>query len=105
MKSISKKMKIKSGLVDYDPSESLRDPEGIFETFMDCLREGDDTAAVEVLSAGLRYANKSRFARRHGISRRTLYNFLGKSGSPSLELVAKVCRALLQESPSAARRS
>lgn len=90
-------MRAKSRLVDFDSSASLRDPEGIFETFMNCLKEGDDEAAVEVLAAGLRYANKSAFSRRHGISRRTLYNFLGKSGSPSLDLVAKVCRAIRDE--------
>ena len=97
MKTSSKKTRGKSRLVDYDPSASLRDPEGIFETFMECLMEGDDTAAVEVLVAGLRHANKAEFARRHDISRRTLYNFLGKSGSPSLELVAKVCRAIRRD--------
>lgn len=88
----------KVGLLDYDPSLSLRDPEGMFSTFLSCLQEGDDVAAREVLAAALRYCNKSRFARISGIPRRTFYNFLSEPGSPSLALVAKVCHAIRQES-------
>jgi DNA-binding phage protein len=92
-------MKLKKiGLIEYDPSKELRDPEVMFSTFLSCLQEGDDVAAREVLAAALRYCNKSRFARISGIPRRTFYNFLNEPGSPSLALVAKVCCAIREES-------
>ncbi len=92
-------MKLKKmGLIEYDPSKEVWDPEVMFATFLSCLQEGDDVAAREVLAAALRHCNKSRFARISGIPRRTFYNFLNEPGSPSLALVAKVCRAIGNES-------
>lgn len=97
-------MKLKKmSLIPYEPSHDLRDPQGILSTFLDCLQEGDDVAAREVLAAGLRHVNKSRFARAHGIPRRTFYNFLDEPGSPTLALVAKVCRAIKKEAIRTAR--
>ncbi|NNN04984.1 MAG: hypothetical protein HKL90_03695 [Elusimicrobia bacterium] len=97
-------MKLKKmGLIEYDPSKEVRDPEVMFSTFLSCLQEGDDVAAREVLTTALRYCNKSRFARISGIPRRTFYNFLDEPGSPSLALVAKVCCAIRAEASGRSR--
>lgn len=98
MSSKTTRIEPKTRLLDYDPSETLRDPEGIFSTFVKCLVEGDHVAAREVLAGGLRHMNKSKLARSHGIPRRTLYNFLDGKAAPGLDLVAKVCRAIRRES-------
>jgi DNA-binding phage protein len=85
-------------LEDHDTSRTLGNPEIVFAGFMECLQEGDHVAAREILAGGLRHMNKSKLARRHGIARRTLYNFFDGKAAPGLDLVAKVCRAIRRES-------
>lgn len=85
-------------LEKHDTSRTLGDCALVFRTFMECLQEGDSRAAREVLAGGLRHLNKSRLSRLHLIPRRTLYNLLDRRSSPTLDLVAKVCRAIQVES-------
>ena len=84
-------------LEKHDTARTLGKPALVFRTFMDCLLEGDSRAAREVLAGGLRHLNKSRLSRLHNIPRRTLYNLLDRTSSPTLDLVAKVCRAIQVE--------
>ncbi|MFI5362242.1 MAG: hypothetical protein ACHQ49_09760 [Elusimicrobiota bacterium] len=85
-------------LEEHDVSKTLGNPDIVFAAFMSCLQEGDHVAAREILAGGLRHLNLSKLSRRHGIPRRTLYNLLGKDVAPGLDLVARVCRAIRQES-------
>jgi DNA-binding phage protein len=89
--------KIAKRLKPFDASATLGDPELLFKTFIDCLKDGDGEAAQEVLAEGLAVMNKSALSREYGISRRSLYNLITYRSSPSLELVAKACRALRLE--------
>ena len=91
-------------LLDHDTSATLGNPELIFKTFMECLEEGDSQSAREVLAASLRHLNKSHLEKRYHIPRRTAYNLLSSKVMPSLELVAKVCQAIRQESAHASGR-
>ena len=84
-------------LLEHDTSITLGNPRLVFKTFMECLEEGDAEAALEVLAGGLRYLNKSHLERRYHIPRRTVYNLLGKKSVPTLELIAKACRAIREE--------
>ncbi len=88
----------RAGLVEHDTSITLRNHRLVFDTFMECLEEGDYQAAREVLAASLKYMNKSQLERRYHIPRRTAYNLMSKKSLPSLDLVAKVCHAIRQES-------
>lgn len=87
-----------SRLSDHDTSITLGNPELVFKAFMHALQEGDSESALEILAGGLRHLNKSAVGRKYRIPRRTLYNLLDKKSVPSLEVVAKVCRAIKQES-------
>ena len=91
---MNSKSKKKAKLLDLDTSATLNNPKLLFETFMECLEEGDSQAALEVLAASLRHLNKSHLARRYHIPRRTAYNLLSRKVMPSLDLVAKVCKAI-----------
>ena len=84
-------------LLDHDTSHTLSNPDLVFKTFMECLKEGDYESSVEVLAASLRHLNKTELARRYHIPRRTAYNLLDKKSVPSLDLVARVCKAIRQE--------
>ena len=88
----------KPRLYEHDTSKTLGNPEIVFAAFMDCLQEGDHVAAREILAGGLRHMNKSKLSRSHRIPRRTLYNLFAGKAAPGLDLVAKVCRAIRQES-------
>src|SRR6266571_4863841 len=61
----------KARLLDHDTSATLSNPNLVFKTFMECLKEGDAESAREVLAASLRHLNKSHLARRYDIPRRT----------------------------------
>ena len=84
-------------LLDHDTSVTLGNPRLVFKTFMECLEEGDSKSAREVLAASLRHLNKSHLEKRYHIPRRTAYNLLSRKVVPSLDLVAKVCRAIRKE--------
>jgi len=85
-------------LEKHDTSKTLGNPEIVFAAFMECLQEGDHVAAREILVGGLRRMNKSKLSRSHRIPRRTLYNLFDSKSVPGLDLVAKVCHAIRQES-------
>lgn len=89
---------VKRKLLVHDSAKTLSDPDLVFRTFIDCLREGDSESAREVLAAGLRHLKKSHLETRYRIPRRTAYNLLDKKANPSLGLIAKVCQAITQES-------
>ena len=93
----SRKAAPKAKLMEHDTSATLSNPNLVFRTFMECLEEGDGEAAREVLAASLRHLNKAHLQRRYQIPRRTAYNLLSKKTAPSLDLVAKVCRAIREE--------
>lgn len=93
----------KIGLTPFDPSKELNDPAVILAAFVECLQEGEHVEAQQILASGLKYMNKSRLSKRYGIPRRTLYNLMDERRSPTLESVAKVWRALQQESLLAAK--
>ena len=84
-------------LLDHDTSATLSNPNLVFKTFMECLKEGDAESACEVLAASLRHLNKTHLERRYHIPRRTAYNLLARKSTPNLDLVAKVCQAIRAE--------
>lgn len=86
-----------TGLIEFKAEEYLSDPNGILVAFAQCLAEGEHGEAQGLLASGLKHMNKSRLSKRYGIPRRTIYNLMDARHSPSLELVAKVCRALTLE--------
>ncbi len=85
-------------LSDFDTSVHLRNPRIVFQTFLECLEEGDAEAACDVLIGGLRYMNKSHLEKRYRIPRRTIYNLMDRKSQPGLDMVAKVCHAIKKES-------
>ncbi len=91
------KRKGRFNLLDHDTSITLGNPRLVFKTFMECLEEGDSQSAREVLAASLHHLNKSHLEKRYHIPRRTAYNLLSRKVVPSLDLVAKVCRAIRRE--------
>ena len=87
----------KLALYRYESSRKLANPKLVFRAFTECLKEGDHESALEILAASLNYMNKTRLSRRYKIPRRTAYNLLQRKSVPGLDLVAKVCHAIVSE--------
>lgn len=90
------KVSLKPGraIHEYDPSKRLKDPQVVLRSLMECLEQGDPEAFKEILGAYLQIINKDAFARRAGISRRSLFRMLSPAGNPTLDHVAKVVAAI-----------
>jgi probable addiction module antidote protein len=93
-------VKLKRGVKtkSFDAAAVMRDSRLVFDALVDCLREGDSEAFKEVLRAHYDAINTSVALRQVGLSKRTFYNALSKSGNPSLETIAKMISAIARES-------
>jgi len=85
-------------LTVYEPfsSPELRDPKLVIETLLECIVEGDLDSFREVLVSHLITANKTDFAKKSRLSRRTLYTLmdLKKPFNPELSTVSAIFKAI-----------
>jgi probable addiction module antidote protein len=88
------RLKANAPIEVYDPETRFRDPSKVFDALIDALKSGDGDAFKEILAAYLDVANKDKFSRVSGISRRTLFRMLSPSGNPTLDNITKVVSAL-----------
>ena len=78
-------------------SPLLKDPKGVAETLLECIRSDDLNSFREVLAAHIMTSeNKSALAKKAKISRRKLYDILDESKvfNPELSTVSALIRAL-----------
>lgn len=68
--------------------------EVLSEVLVKSLMEGDAEAFKEVLRAFLEANNKSRVAKKMGVSRKTLYNLVSEDGNPTLNNITKLLKAV-----------
>jgi probable addiction module antidote protein len=89
-------LKLKKGapISGHNPTLYFQNPRRVSQALMEALQEGDSIAFKEILAAFLEVTNKDQFARRSGISRRTLFRMLSPSGNPTLDNIAKVVSTL-----------
>lgn len=83
------------------PHESFASPElknanGVIETLLDCIKDGDIQTFREVLAAHLMTVNKVHLAQKAGIGRRTIYDLLDpkKEFNPELTTITALFQAL-----------
>ena len=81
-------------LKPFRSEEYLRNSDSVIAALVECLRQGDGEGFKEVLAAHLLVINKAQFARRAGLSQRTLFRMLSSKGNPTLDKVAKLFQAL-----------
>lgn len=77
-------------------SKELKDKKLVVETLLDCIREGDTDSFREVLLAHLLTVNKSNFAKKSGLSRRTLYALtdLKKEFNPEFSTISAILQSI-----------
>ena len=90
----SRKLKRGAHVTDHDPKVALRDRKLVIASLAEALTDGDAQAFKEILAAHLEVVQKESFYAEAGLSRRTLYRMLAPSGTPTLENIARVVKAI-----------
>ena len=79
---------------DYSAASELRNRKFISEAIADALIDGDAEAVREIMASHLEQVHKDHFFKEAGVSRRALYALMKPRANPTLESLAKVCKAL-----------
>ncbi len=90
-KSSPKKLKLKSleGIRVHHPEKTLMDEKLVSEGILQCLKENDTEALMEILEGYLSVLNRSKFSRDSKVPRRTIYHAL-KNRNPTIKTLAKI---------------
>lgn len=77
-------------------SKELKDRNLVVETLLDCIRIGDIDSFREVLFAHLMTVNKTNFAKKSGLGRRTLYALIDnkKEFNPELSTLTAIFQSI-----------
>lgn len=77
-------------------SKELKDSQLVINTLLDCIRSGDTESFREVLVAHLMTVNKTDFAKKAGLGRRTLYALIDskKEFNPELSTISAIIQSI-----------
>ncbi|MBC7464995.1 MAG: hypothetical protein H7256_03295 [Bdellovibrio sp.] len=96
-KSASKpRLKVSSPAYEYSAAAELANRKFISAAIADALIDGDADAVREILLSHLEQVHKDRFYKEAGISRRALFRMMEPNANPTLESLAKICKALTE---------
>lgn len=84
-----RKLKNKEGIRIHHPEKTLMDEKLVSEGILQCLKENDTEALMEIIEGYLSVLNRSKFSRESKVPRRTLYNTF-KNGNPTIKTLAKI---------------
>lgn len=93
---VKPRFKVGSRVYDYSATSELANRKFISAAIADALIDGDADAVREILFAHLEHVHKDQFYKNAGISRRTLFKLMEPNSNPTLESLAKVCKALME---------
>lgn len=88
------RLKAGSQAYDYSAASELANRKFISDAIADALIDGDAEAIREILLSHLDQVHKDHFYKNAGISRRALFKLMEPNANPTLESLAKVCKAL-----------
>ena len=93
-KSYPRKLKLKNskGIRIHHPEKTLMNEKLVSEGILECLKENDTEALMEIIEGYLSVLNRSKFSRESAVPRRTLYHALRKR-NPTIKTLAKIVHA------------
>lgn len=94
--ALKPRLKAGSPAYDYSAASELANRKFISEAIADALIDGDADAIREILLSHLEQVHKDHFYKDAGISRRALFKLMEPNANPTLESLAKVCKALAE---------
>lgn len=92
--SVKPRLKAGAQAYDYSAASELSNRKFVSEAIADALIDGDAEAIREILLSHLEQVHKDNFYKDAGISRRALFKLMEPNANPTLESLAKVCKAL-----------
>ena len=92
------RLKAGSKAYDYSAVSELASRKFASDAIADALLDGDADAVREILLAHLEHVHKDNFYKKAGISRRAMFKLMEPKANPTLESLAKICKALADAS-------
>jgi probable addiction module antidote protein len=85
---------LKSGVKTqaWHPTAELLDEGKLARALFEALKDEDIDSFKEILAAHLEAKVKTKEAKTHGLSERTMYEALSQKGNPSLKTIAKIVK-------------
>ncbi len=93
---VKPRLKVSAAAYDYSAASDLANRKFISAAIADALLDGDADAIREILVSHLEQVHRDQFFKDAGISRRTLFKLMEPNANPTLESLAKVCKALAE---------
>ncbi len=87
--------KNKKGISKIDPSKMMMDENFLILAMLQCFKDNDPEALIEILDGYIVACNKSDFAKKAAISRSTLYDMLHGSKNPTLRVLTQCIHELV----------
>ena len=84
------KTKNKKKFTEFKASKRMKNKKYISKALLECLAANDTEEFKEILRVHLELVNKKEFAKKAGISKRSLFRILSKNGNPTLNNISKI---------------
>lgn len=93
-KSSPRELKLKNwkGLKVIHPEETLLDEKRVANAILECLKDNDTEALMDIIEGYLSALNRSKFSKDNKIPRSTLYHSL-KRRNPTIKTLARIVHA------------
>ena len=84
------KAKNKKKFTEFKASKRMKNKKYISKALLECLAANDTEGFKEILRTHLELINKEEFAKKAGISKRSLFRIISKTGNPTLNNISKI---------------
>ena len=84
------KAKDKTQFVEFRASKRMKNKKYVSKALLECLATNDTVGFKEILRTYLELVNKEEFAKKAGVSKRSLFRILSKNGNPTLNNISKI---------------
>lgn len=84
------KAKNKTQFIEFKASKRIKNKKYVSKALLECLSANDTAGFKEILRTHLELVNKEEFAKKAGISKRSLFRILSKNGNPTLNNISKI---------------
>ena len=89
------KLKNKKGISKINPLKMIVDENFLISALIQCFKDNDPEALIEILDGYIVACNKSEFAKKADISRSTLYDMLHGKKNPTLRVLTQCVHELV----------
>lgn len=88
-------VKVRAGvkISPWKPSVKMDDFEFVTKALLECVRDGDDEAFMEIFIGYIRARNRSKLAKEAGVGRQTIYDLISQDSDPRISTLFKLLKA------------